>query len=235
MKEIVFTLGVNESWIREEDYPSPASKHLPDWYKKMENFVGGPTNGEERRNSQTMKRCMPLFDSMTTGYYLKTYTDLTVKNDKEKGLSFSWAYSTNSETVSFHHAHQVIDYKDKSHPFGAPKLFNPWGIQTPAGYSVLIIPPLHQPAIGIRILEAVVDTDKYYNQIQFPFAVDEGFTGDIPIGTPFAQIIPFKRDDFKMRIGGDNERMAQKPSAIGIRSVFTNGYRNLYRTRKKYI
>jgi hypothetical protein len=233
MNKIIFTLDFNNEWIPKEYYPVPGVKAVPDWYKKMKTSIEENSEGIKRRDSQTIKRCMPVLDAMTTGYILKLHTDLTVINT-DGVLSFEWSFDT-ADTVTFHSAFQVKNYKNLDFPYGAPKLRNPWGIKTPQGYSCLFTNPPHRPASGIKILEGIVDTDKYTNSVQFPFLVDADFVGTIPAGTPIAQVIPFKRDSFRMEIGEHKERLANDGVARLLRSTWINGYRLKFRASKDYL
>jgi hypothetical protein len=233
-QEIVFTLTVGEEWIPKQYYPIPASKDIPEWYKKMESYVYKPSNGFERKDSSTIKRCMPVFDSISAGYLLLLHTDLTITKNKDGvNYDFKWANDYN-QTISFHPKHQIENYRGLNPKVDAPKLRNPWAIKTSKGYSSLFIPPMHRPASGIRILEGLVDTDTYTNSVQLPFMLDEGFEGDIPAGTPIAQVIPFKRDNFKMRIGDQKEQGEARRILDAVTSVWQNGYKSLYRNEKNY-
>jgi hypothetical protein len=212
----------------------PAIKAVPDWYKDMEtSYAKNKTEPYAVRQTQTIKRCMPVLDSITSGYVIKTHTDLFVKCI-DGVTSFEWASDT-QETVTFHPAAQLTNYRNLNLPHGAPKLRNPWGIKTPKGYSSIFIPPMHRPASGIRILEGVVDTDLYTNSVQLPFLVDAGFVGTIPAGTPVVQVIPFKRDSFEMKLGDIKERTENDDVSRLLRSKWINGYRNYFRTIKNYL
>jgi len=190
-------------------------------------------NGKQKQETETIKRCMPVYDAFTAGYLLLLHTDITICYDENKTLNILWAHDT-TDTVVFHNAHQLVGYRGLDLPVGAPKIRNPWGIKTPKGYSCYFMPPTHREKTGIRILEGYVDTDTYNNSVQLPFLIDEGFEGDIPAGTPIAQVIPFKRDNFQMRIGGQEERKEIYRDYRRIRSSWINAYRNLFRQEKKY-
>ena len=231
---IKFTLDYGSEWIPKEYYPVAGIKAVPEWYKKMEtSHAEDKTQTAEVRKSQTIKRCMPVLDAITAGYVLKLHTDLLVKYT-DGVVGFEWANDT-KETVTFHPAYQLINYREKELPYGAPKLRNPWGIKTPKGYSCLFLPPTHRPEIGLRILEGLVDTDKYTNSVQFPFLPDKDFVGTIPAGTPIAQVIPFKRDAFRMEIGNDEDRKENDSVLKLLRSTWINGYRNKFRSHKEYL
>jgi hypothetical protein len=233
-QKIVFTLDFGSEWIPKEYYPVPGVKAVPEWYKKMEtSFTDNKTDEKKVRETQTIKRCMPVLDVITAGYVIKTHTDLYVKNE-EGVIGFEWANDT-QDTITFHPAYQLVNYKQLDLPHGAPKIRNPWGIKTPKGYSCLFISPPHRPASGVRILEGIVDTDRYTNSVQFPFLVDEGFTGVIPAGTPIAQVIPFKRNSFRMEIGDNKQRFENDGVSRLLRSTWINGYRNKFRAHKDYL
>ena len=234
-QEIVFTLTVGEEWIPSAYYPIPASKQVPEWYKKMSSYSYKTKHNSDKRNASTIKRCMPVFDSLTAGYLLLLHTDLTLtKNEDGLNYNFNWAHDV-TDSISFHPSVQLKGYKDSEQKIDAPKLRNPWSIKTPKGYSCLFIPPMHRSATGIKILEGVVDTDTYTSAVQFPFVIDEGFEGDIPAGTPIAQVIPFKRENFKMRIGDFKEQREAFDVLKTIGSVWVNGYRNIFRKEKRYL
>ena len=234
-QEIVFTLTVGEEWIPSIYYPVPAFKNIPNWYKKMESYVFKTNNNAEKKDAATIKRCMPVFDSINAGYLLLLHTDLTiVKNADGVNYDFKWAHDVHAP-ISFHGLYQIKGYKELDIKLDAPKLRNPWSIKTSKGYSCLFMPPMHRGAIGIRILEGVVDTDDYNSSVQFPFMIDEGFEGDIPAGTPIAQVIPFKRSNFKMRIGDINDQRRAFDVLKSVTSRWLNGYKSLYRKEKRYL
>jgi hypothetical protein len=92
--------------------------------------------------------------------------------------------------------------KNKNLPFY--KILNPWKIKTPKGYSCLFVPPLNNADDRFSIISGIVDTDTFPNEINFPVVVN----GDkypvletlIKKGTPYVQVIPFKRDNWKIKI-----------------------------------
>jgi hypothetical protein len=228
--EIVFTLNEEDKWIPNRYYPTPAAKLIPEWYKKIESYSVPPTNGAERRAFPTIKRCMPVFDSISSGYLILTHTDIEIFEDG----TFGWANDL-MESVSKHAKEQVYNYKDKDVPVDMPKFRNPWNIKTAKGYSCLFISPMHRPTTGLKILEGIVDTDNYFNAVQLPMQIVDNFVGTIPAGTPIAQVIPIKRDSWKMRIGDDKDRKESKDVWMSILASWSNGYRRLFRENKEYL
>lgn len=229
--EIEFILQKHRTWIPDIYYPEPASKIIPEWYKKMSSFMD-TSNEIAKGDSQTMKRCMPVFDAMTAGYLIKTYTDINISKDNEDTV-WGWAQDIEDKAIETHPAFQIMGYKNTNNIAGTAKFSNPWGIKTPKGYSCLFIHPPHREKYGGRILEGVVDTDNYHAPVNFPFELDEGFEGLIPAGTPIALVIPFKRESFKMQINTKDDSLLKESGRL-VRSTFMGGYRNKYRINKEY-
>jgi hypothetical protein len=77
---------------------------------------------------------------------------------------------------------------------------NPWkfkiALEVPKGYSFLITHPLNRYDLPFTTMSAIVDADFGLHGGQVPFFLKENFEGIIPMGTPIAQIIPFKRDNW---------------------------------------
>ena len=58
------------------------------------------------------------------------------------------------------------------------------------------------------IIPGIVDTDSFDSEINFPIIINgdkyESLDTVIKKGTPYVQIIPFKRDNWKMKISSSN-------------------------------
>jgi hypothetical protein len=135
--------------------------------------------------------------------------------------------------ITFHPKEQA-----EKHPFAGPypypKFNNPWSIKTPKGYSTLFVQPMHRESI-FTILPGIVDTDIYTAPVNFPFIINDiNFEGLIPKGTPIAQIIPIKRDVWKMQIGAEKEVKEQNVIATKIQTEFFDRYKKLFWARKEY-
>ena len=126
-------------------------------------------------------------------------------------------------------------HKNKNLPF--QKIMNPWIIKTPPGYSCLFVPPLNNTDDRFSIIPGIVDTDIYPGEINFPIIVN----GDkypvletmISIGTPYVQVIPFKRESWKMKIKVNtvkkNERFIYK-----MREKMLHSYKSTWWNKKKW-
>ena len=117
------------------------------------------------------------------------------------------------------------------------KIQNPWIIKTPPGYSCLFVPPLNNPKHDyFEIIPGIVHTDKYISQINFPMVVNgekyEKLEMTIKRGMPYVQVIPFKRDDWKMKIKPFDENK-QKPFFNFLNLSFINNYKDRFWIKNK--
>ena len=236
MADIIFT---DTSEVCESFTPKPASNYIPDWYKNMESYVNNqkkPTG--DGTTSATIKRCMPVFDSLTQGYIITTYTDIYVSKKEiidENGKTdlVPWYEWASNSAIDFHPVEQAPTYPNNN-GFPYPKLVNPWSIKTPKGYSTLFIAPVHR-SNEFTILPGVVDTDTYLSPVNFPMILtNSNFEGIIPAGTPIAQVIPFKRDKWKMQIGGELQIKETEKLNNSLKTKFFDAYKTLFRQEKEY-
>lgn len=216
--------------------PKPIKKILPDWYKNTEEYINGnkmsSTNGQQQF---TIKKCIPVFDAITAGYIITTYTDIyinpivTAQSTKESVYHWQQFEPITMHTKmqgTLHPGYNGADF---------PKFNTAWSIKTPKGYSSLFINPMHNPNKIFTILEGIVDTDSYAAPINFPFILNDlNFEGIIPAGTPIAQIIPFKRDNWQMEFGDAKEFEQSRKDSILLRSKYFHGYKTLFWNRKKW-
>ena len=226
---IIFTniLGSDELYP-----PEPALKNIPEWYKGLESYIGKekkPIYGNGT-SPATIKRCMPVFDAITMGYILKTSSDVYI-SQKEGLPYFEWA---SNEVIKFHDIKQAYNHPESNGITDFPKWINPWSIKTKRGYSSLFVQPFHRDS-PFLILPGVVDTDKYNAPVNFPFVLkDKSFEGIIPAGTPVAQVIPFKRKRWSMKIDKKNNLKKINQDANFITSKFFDAYKNKFREEKEY-
>jgi len=203
MKDIKFSVAEPfEGLIKE---PTPAKKCIPEWYKKMQSNLGGPeiinSDGQTMiADKLTMKSCPPILDLMCTGYILHVYLDIlftkTYAKTPEEGPDYMLNHNMDHfPAVSYHGINQVTN--SNLHNQTIYKITSPWSIKTPKGYSCLFMSPYFLDTQGINIIPAIVDTD-VHSTINFPFTFrsnKEKFL--LEKDTPFVQVIPFKREDWK--------------------------------------
>ena len=116
------------------------------------------------------------------------------------------------------------------------KIANPFRIKTPSGYSCLFIPPLNNRDDRFEIISGIVDTDTFPNYINFPIVLN----GDkypvletiIEQGTPYVQIIPFKRQGWKMQIKEDTQEKEVSELSVLGKLIYT--YKNFFWDKKSW-
>ena len=201
-------------------HPIPASKIVPDWYRKL------PGAAEK---IETVKKCVPFLDALTSGYVITLAADINFDNQTK-----TFWHNSQIELNSDHHEIQTqgvqIDPDFDTQPH---KWVNQWVIKTPKGYSCLFIHPLNRADLPFRSFTGVVDTDKHPLVINFPFVMKKDFHGLIPAGTPIIQIIPFKRDSWSSKVTDDKE-FREHPEAHEVENPPFNWYKRKWWTRKTY-
>lgn len=235
---IVFTDTIG---VSDEYFPQPASKYVPDWYKNSPSYITDKKEpNPDMETISTIKRCMPVFDSINSGYIISSPCDIWIKQipvDEENQEITQPLYQwTNYNLIQFHPIVQAPNYSNNTgHTHMYPKWTNPWSIKTPPGYSTLFVQPFHRPS-PFTILPGVVDTDKYFAPVNFPFVLNEPtkFEGLIPAGTPIAQAIPFKRDSWEMSIGNQNNFVEQNKISVKLKTKFFDSYKIHFRQKKEY-
>ena len=56
--------------------PKPAKKYTPEWWKKIDSYIGGKADFLSDSNLNTsVKHCMPYIDALTGGYIQELSTD----------------------------------------------------------------------------------------------------------------------------------------------------------------
>lgn len=180
--------------------PVPASKFIPSWYKQTSPLKFMKKMGMK---DMTIKKCIPVLDAFSTGYYIVNTHDLFYQVDEENGestFSFSKEILGKNKPITMHPFEQIdkMELEGEYYEY-AYKLSNPYVIRTPPGYSCLFTQPPNQ-ILPFLTLTGVVDTDSHPLAVQFPFIMRKGFSGVIKANTPMVHIIPFKRDDWEMSI-----------------------------------
>jgi hypothetical protein len=232
MNKIIFTDIAHPDGVFEK--PKPASEYIPQWYKDAKSYTdpsGKKAPTLDGTPYATIKRCMPLWDLMTAGYIIETPYDIYVRQTPE-GPYFQWG-------ADLALAFQSMD-QFQNHPYSreinyAVRILHPWSIKTPKGWSVLICEPQHHEPTPIITTNGIVDTD----ECSLPFNMfiklrDPNFEGMIPAGTPFVQVIPFKRENWTSELGGDKERKKFISDSRKFGTVFFDRYKKFFWKRKEY-
>lgn len=191
----------NRPWLTSDSMSSPAPtiKSIPEWYKKYDRYAKD-SNGIEYKDADgeripTWKACPAIYDIMGTGYVLRTPCDINfIENNGELIAKID------------NPMHQdFIQYRSEMPGFIQPEgyrsnhfaWFPDWAPSVPEGYSVLYSQPFNRFDLPFLNTSAIVDNDCVDIPGTMPFFVRTGWTGLIPAGTAYMQLLPFKRDDWE--------------------------------------
>lgn len=229
-----------------ENMPSPIKNNIPAWYKKLQHELG----------NLTVKGCMPFLDTLTSGYLLKVPQDISLNhntiNDEGKKDSFFLnslhgmnnfleqnLINLNSKDAQVHPIEQAkgCPYVEQNKNLPFFKILNPWKIITPKGYSCLFLPPMNNQDDRFFIIPGIVETDSFHQEINFPIVIN----GDkyptlktiIKKGTPYVQVIPFKRESWKIKISSFDINKQIKETFI-YNSTLIRKYQNLFWNKKTW-
>lgn len=202
--------SINRPWLtrQSDSLPKPTLKTIPDWYKNADRFAINPVTGKPWEMPDesgkigkipTWKACPAVYDIMGTGYVYRTPCDIEFYEDSSGNI----------------HA-KVLDDKNKDFlqdrppmpQFQAPMGFHEkhfawwadWAVEVPEGYSVLYTQPFNRFELPFVTTSGIIDNDKVTLPGTMPFYVVKGFTGILPAGTPYAQMLPFKRENWESEI-----------------------------------
>jgi hypothetical protein len=218
--------------------PSPVQKseNLPDWWRKQTGYINSDRSIKNGQMHLTVKKCQAIFDSMTMGYYLKCPMDLFI-DATEESLSFSLSTpELNGQVLTTHSREQLSEYPilDEYHR-DILRIHPMWIIETEKGFSTLFLRPMHSDESPLYAVPGVVDTDQYPSDGYLSFFVKKGFKGIVKQGTPIVQIIPFRRDEWVSEIIDEEDSDSYIGSITAkVRTVFENGYRLKFWTKKNF-
>jgi hypothetical protein len=226
--------------------PIPAAQAIPEWWVKAQRTVegsGDPAIG--KTDSQTFKACQPFTDTLRTGYIIPLWQDIAYSDtseyygESEPRITINWGRGgpvngTSAppiETKGWESWEEIAGVGGNL-IYGASFSFsNPWVIRTPPGYSCLFTEPLNNENSAIRLFSGIVNTDTYFNNVNFFFGFRKGIStpGILKRGMPLIQVIPFKREEWTYSVNPievDGEEYNNRESVINeLSSHLTGGYK----------
>lgn len=223
----------------------PAKYFLPRWFKDMPESIEIPAVHEKgkrdyfgkkgttakKHTSGTVKRCPAIVDLITEGFIIPMWCDFLIQRDME---TFEWDNKNFKYGIDFHSEEQIKGWNLKKTDFKEGiKFQNPWRIYTPKGYSVMFMTPTYQFEKRFTVLPGIVETDNYHH-INFPSIWHTTKDAIIERGTPFIQVIPFKRDvwDFDLSQMNDEDLKNDETEKTALSTKFKNAYRDIVSRNK---
>jgi hypothetical protein len=230
--KIIFTDTHNPKGVLQK--PRPATEYIPKWYKEAKSYINSENKKKPRIEggpASTIKRCMPVWDMMTAGYIMETPYDIYVHRLEGQPF-FQWG---SNDAIAFQSVEQFANHPYSKGIDYAVRINIPWSIKTPKGWSIMVMEPQHHEPGPITCTSGIVDTDDF----SIPFNMflklrDPDFEGMIPAGTPFLQIIPFKREAWKSELGGTKEIKKHNTDISKFNTVFFDRYKKFWWVRKEY-
>jgi hypothetical protein len=203
----------NRPWLSENSSskPEPIIKSIPAWYREADRFAKKPDGeywiGPDNGKIPTWKACPAIFDIMGTGYSLKTPCDIEFKIGDWGAISVKVVDDKYKDFVTKRDPMPQFVHPEGYHDVHFAWMPD-WAVETPKGYSVLYSQPFNRFELPFLTTSGIIDNDKVNLMGSMPFFLRKGFEGVIPEGTVYAQMIPFKRDDW------ENEVIIEDPSAL---------------------
>ena len=237
-KKIIFQEG-NDAAKFLLEIPKPSSTNVPEWYRSQKLFSNNQNNMQKAFKSGnndvgTFKLCVPLVDSITSGYQIVTPCEILVTNSSEDGYSPYVEWGVKWDPIDMQDGRSLGNFPiPLGHSNTSFRWCVDWIIKTPNGYSSWITHPSQRYDLPFTTLTGFVDTDKHPNKLFLPFFIKENFEGIIPEGTPIAQIIPMKRESWiseKQSKDISTDFLSQNL----IQTKFLRHYKSKFWTRKRY-
>jgi hypothetical protein len=220
--------------------PVPAKEIIPEWIKNVKPHTDNGT--------ATVKRCPPMIDMVTSGYYIRSFGNFEfhryIQNGEEEinitgdvdllvpfdnptpDIVLSKTFAPLMTSHNFEEAPLVVNDIRKS----VFKFLGYWTAKTPPGYSILYLPVAHFYN-DFQILSAIVDADDDW-EIPTAFTAfcnyhDENeHKWSIKAGDPIALAIPFLRDEW------DHEILEQDDSIPRTKTNYN--YRENFHKKKSF-
>jgi hypothetical protein len=211
-------------WLNKnsDSVPSPTQSVIPQWYKNADRFAKMP-NGEYYKAPKdicpfpkegttddygkipTWKACPAILDAFLTGYVLKTPCDIEFFKNSQEIIDVRISDPKYKDFVTKRPPMPMFEHPKGfyQHHFA---WYPDWEVSLPEGYSALFMTPINRFDLPFLNTSGIIDSDKVSIPGTFPFFVVEGGEGLIPAGTPYMQILPFKRENWKQEIHIQQEK-----------------------------
>jgi hypothetical protein len=229
-KKILFRLERPEAVY--EQYPIPASTAIPDWFKEIKPEVNSVRSSI--RNRGTVKKCVPFLDALTTGYFMVLGHDVEIKSYSDGNKMVYWGVDETRSSFKLDDPHRMEGLIPPAGYF--PRVWRvdlPHSVETPPGYSVLLTHPFNRYELPFLTLSGVIDTDKSFRSKTANIWLRDDFEGIIEKGTPMAQLLPFKRENWDHENLPYNKDLSAKRT-FDITSVLNRSYQRNQWSKKRY-
>jgi hypothetical protein len=216
--------------------PVASVKSIPNWYKKIPTYMN--ENIKEVMNPKggtnlTVKPCIPFLDALTLGYTITLSSDVLISHNQPNRFNWEVSWRVIEEHTNSQIYPMPIPNEYEEHPF---KFEGVYSIQTPPGYSLLFTHPLNRYDLPFITFSGVVDTDTYgTTPVNLPFLIKKDFSGILEKGTPIAQVIPIKRENWNsVTHTYDKNNLKIEHRKDIIKSKLFRSYKDVFWQKKSY-
>lgn len=226
-----------ESRIKKSLYPDsivPTKKYIPKWFKDSPQWVNNQMIDIEKGGINfTFKQCVPFLETMTVGYLITLPYDIVVKQVNGSPI-ITWQTGLNP----------IIEVRSSDAHLGmpipagcSPNNFvwkNPVSFKVPVGYSVLFTHPLNRFDLPFVTLNAIIDGG-YTIPCggNLPVYLKKDYEGIIQKGTPIAQIIPFKNENWQSEYSVGLTQEGDDNNWMGLSMIY-GWYKKTWWRKKQY-
>ena len=219
--------------------PAPMGKTIAQWWQDASIYIKDPngvpySNPDGVSKALSYKSCPAILDIFTTGYSLRTPCDIEFYEKRGR-------IKVKTE-IGFE---DFVGEREKMEGFATPAGYEDrhfhwyanWAPILPEGYSAIYVSPVNRFELPFLTVAGIIDSDKVSNSGLIPFFLAKGFTGVVPAGTPYMQIIPFKREDWEMELEYKTSQeilFKQKETADFFRTPDGGVYKKKIWSKRKY-
>lgn len=217
----------------EQCVPKPASKYIPDWWKKTPTVP--PNHTINNSFTGNVKNCVSFPDYFSKGYIIPMWSDTIIYFD-EKTKNWAWKTPDVSNRFNWSYAPDSIFLDNVEASYGGKKqataLFKancPWKMITPKGYSTYQLPLFFHFNKDYTLIPGIADTDLLHDISAFILFHSDQKEIFIPRGTPFMHCVPFQREEIGMtfRDKTDADMLLLKKNDLRYATTFVE--------RKEYV
>jgi len=225
-------LKYESSLVQYKDSIVSSKKHIPEWYKKIQPFKDNIMYSSDVGLNRTIKLCVPFLDSLTTGYMINLPYDIYVTHEEDKIIMTCPDAIKRGPRIRGEIADQGLV------PAGHFPLEFSWDCHVaftfPKEYSFLLTHPLNRHDLPFTTLSGIIDGGMVYESHgNYPFYLKKDFEGIIKQGTPVAQLIPFRQENWKSLETKGLVDLGNQYT-LASTSVFRGWYKNTFWKNKKY-
>jgi hypothetical protein len=219
----------------ETPMPVSGSKMVPEWYSKSERFLGDVKKPVIKNLSFNagVKTCVPFLDGITAGYMMTTWTDIQVTPIDDTTSEMNWLSLPDPIKVRPKELGELIP-RPAGHCEDHFTWVTQWGVELPKGYSLFVTHPANRFDLPFTTLSGLMDADKSFSSGNLPFFLRANWEGIIPAGTPFAQLIPVKRESWVSEKGSKEDTKKAVQASYNSTAVTSGLYKKKLWTKKEY-